>query len=85
LKSQFVISSRSHGGRRTRPRVFTEHGATMAASVLNTARAIAMSVFVVRAFPRLRDLSAPYRDLSVKLDDSGEPAGGRRQSLLFGV
>lgn len=53
LISQFAISSlrpRKHGGRRKPPRVFTEHGAIMAAAVLNSERAIQMSVYVVRAF-----------------------------------
>ena len=69
LRSQFVISSGGHGGRRTRPWAFTEHGAVMAATVLNSARAIEMSIFVVRAFLRLRDLAAAHRELAVKLDD----------------
>lgn len=55
LRSQAVISSSGHGGRRTLPWVFTEHGALMLASVLNSPRAVEMSVFVVRAFVRLRD------------------------------
>jgi hypothetical protein len=67
LKSQSVISSGAHGGRRTTPWVFTEHGAIMAASILNTPRAIEMSVFVVRAFIRLRQLSLIHADLAVKL------------------
>jgi len=55
LKSQFVTSSSGHGGRRKPPWVFTEHGAIMAATVLNSPSAVEMSVFVVRAFI----LSAP--------------------------
>lgn len=54
LRSQNVISSSSHGGRRSLPNAFTEHGAVMAASVLNSKRAIEMSVFVVRAFVQMR-------------------------------
>lgn len=55
LRSQIVTSS-SHGGRRHRPLVFTEHGAIMAATVLNNSpQAVAMSVYVVRAFIRLRN------------------------------
>src|SRR5512145_744779 len=54
LKSQFATSS--WGGRRKLPYAFTEHGAIMAASVLNSQRAIEISVHVVRAFVRLRDL-----------------------------
>ena len=46
--------SKGRGGRRKLPRVFTEHGAIMAASVLNSDRAVAMSVYVVRAFVQMR-------------------------------
>ena len=51
--SQFATSS--HGGRRYRPWAFTEHGAVMAANILRSEQAIHMSVFVVRAFVRLRE------------------------------
>jgi hypothetical protein len=54
LRSQNVISSDKHGGRRYLPFVFTEHGAIMAATVLNSERAIEMSIFVVLAFVRRR-------------------------------
>ena len=46
------------------PYAFTEHGALMVASVLNTKRAVEMSVFVVRAFVKLRRAIANYRDLA---------------------
>ena len=55
LISQFAISSGTHGGRRTIPWTFTEHGALMAANVLNSPRAVQMSIFIVRAFLRLRE------------------------------
>ena len=51
--SQFAMSS--HRGRRYLPWVFTEHGALMAANILRSDRAVQMSVFVVRAFVRLRE------------------------------
>jgi len=51
LRYQIGTSSLRHGGRRSRPYVFTEHGAIMAANVLNSRRAVQMSVFVVRALP----------------------------------
>ena len=51
--SQIVITS--HGGRRYCPWAFTEHGAVMAANILRSERAVQMSVFVVRAFVRLRE------------------------------
>ncbi len=51
----------------TRPNAFTEHGAIMAASVLNTPRAVEMSVFVVRTFVRLRQMLASNVELARKL------------------
>lgn len=50
------------------PYVFTEHGAIMAASVLNSPRAVEMSVFVVRAFVQLRELLSTHRELAQQLD-----------------
>jgi len=68
LMSQNVISSGGYGGRRKLPYVFTEHGAVMAASVLNTPKAVEVSVYVVRAFVRQRALLAAHSDLSLKLE-----------------
>jgi hypothetical protein len=67
LRSQNVISSEGHGGARYRPYVFTEHGAIMAATVLNSERAIEMSVFVVMAFVRMRRAIATNRQALAKL------------------
>ncbi|MDQ5848409.1 MAG: ORF6N domain-containing protein [Pseudomonadota bacterium] len=70
LISQFATSNPAprRGGVRKRPLAFTEHGAIMAASVLNTDRAIHVSVFVVRAFVRLRETVAAHHDWVRKLD-----------------
>ncbi len=54
LRLQFATSKIGRGGRRSLPYAFTEHGAIMAATVLNSDQAVEMSVFVVRAFVRLR-------------------------------
>lgn len=69
LRSQIVTSSSSHGGRRYMPRVFTEHGAVMAANILNSARAIKMSIFVVRAFVRMREAFTTNQQLLAKLSE----------------
>src|SRR5216683_7952320 len=69
LRSQIVISKKGRGGRRYPPHAFTEHGAIMAATVLNSARAVEMSVFVVRAFVRLREMLAANRSLAAKIDE----------------
>ena len=67
LKSQFATSSSGWGGKRKLPNAFTEHGAIMAASVLNSPKAIEMSILVVRAFVKLRYVLATHRELAVKL------------------
>lgn len=54
IRSQ-TVTSNEHGGRRYRPWVFTEHGAIMAATILRSPRAVAMSIYVVRAFVEMRD------------------------------
>jgi ORF6N domain len=53
--SQFAMSSLKHCGASYRPWAFTEHGALMAATVLNSPRAIRMSLFIIRAFVQMRD------------------------------
>ena len=67
LRSQTVISKTSRGGRRYAPYAFTEHGAIMAASVLNSPRAVEMSIYVVRAFVRQRETLATHKALAAKL------------------
>jgi hypothetical protein len=65
LTSQIVTSKKGRGGRRYPPWAFTEHGAIMA--VLNSANAIEMSLYVVRAFVRLRELAGAHAFLAAKL------------------
>jgi phage regulator Rha-like protein len=69
LRSQIATSKKSRGGRRYTPYAFTEHGSIMAATVLNSERAVEMSVFVVRAFVRLREMLATNRRLAGKIDE----------------
>src|SRR5580704_18488066 len=66
LKSQIATSS-SHGGRRKLPNAFTENGAIMAANVLNSPEAVRMSVFVVRAFVKMRELLGGTKELAKQL------------------
>ena len=69
MRSQSVTSKDGRGGRRYRPYAFTEHGAVMAATILRSERAVAMSVLVVRAFVRLRRIVAAHSDLARRLDE----------------
>ena len=66
LSSQ-TTTSKKHGGRRYLPWVFTEHGAIMLASILNSDVAVQASVRVVRAFVRLREMVAGNAGLATKL------------------
>jgi hypothetical protein len=58
--SQFATSSKRHRGAAYRPWAFTEHGALMAANILHSKRAVEMSVFVIRAFVRIREHLIPF-------------------------
>ena len=67
LRSQFATSKEGRGGRRYKPYAFTEHGAVMAANVLNSPIAIQASVVVVRAFIKLREAFIDQADLKRRL------------------
>jgi len=67
LRLQIATSKVGRGGRRYLPRVFTEHGALMAANVINSPVAVKASVQVVRAFVRLRQVLAQHVELAHKL------------------
>jgi hypothetical protein len=70
LRSQIAISKTARrGGRQYLRYAFTEHGAVMAASVLNSPKAVEMSVEVVRTFVRLRGFLASHRQLAAKLEE----------------
>ena len=69
LRSQIATSSSAHGGRRYLPQAFTEHGAIMAATILNSKRAIEMSIFVVRAFVQMRQSMVVNQHVVSKLTE----------------
>ena len=69
LISQTVTSKTGRGGRRKLPYVFTEHGAVMLASVLNSPIAVEASIVVVRAFIRMRAMLALHQDLADRIDE----------------
>ena len=75
-RSQSVTGSQKHRDPRLPPFAFTEHGAIMAATILNSARAVEMSLYVVRAFVRLRELLASNTELARRLDDLERQLGG---------
>jgi len=81
LRSQTVTSKQGRGGRRYLPWAFTEHGAIMAATVLNSSRAVEMSVFVVRAFIRLRQFACGHTEITKRLDALEQKVAGHDEAL----
>src|SRR5438309_1531111 len=66
LTSQFAISKKGRGGRRTLPYAFTEHGVAMLSSVLNSERAIQVNIVIMRAFVKLRQILESNEELNRK-------------------
>ena len=81
-RSQFATGSQKHRDPRFLPYAFTEHGAIMGANVLNSKQAVAMSVFVVRAFVTLRETLATHRDLADKLTELERKVGTHDKALV---
>ena len=69
LRSQFVTSSSGYGGRRYAPYAFTEQGVAMLSSVLNSRRAIAINIEIMRAFVQVRSMAATHQDLAKQLTE----------------
>jgi phage regulator Rha-like protein len=81
LRSRFATSISRRGGRRYRPFAFTEHGAVMLATVLNSAVAVQASIQVVRAFVKLRELLSTHRELAKKLADLEKRIAGHDDEI----
>jgi hypothetical protein len=64
------------------PRVFTEHGAIMAASVLNSQKAVEVNVFVVRAFVKLREVIAGHKELARKIAQLERKLGDHDEQIM---
>ncbi len=77
MRSQIATSKPGRGGRRYRPYAITEHGAVMAVNLLNSPRAVEMSVFVIRAFVRMRSALTDTRALAGKLAEIERELRGR--------
>jgi phage regulator Rha-like protein len=81
LRSQIATSKMSRGGRRYAPFAFTEHGAIMLAAILNTPRATEVSVYVVRAFVKLREMLATHKELANKFAELERKIGGHDEAI----
>lgn len=82
LRSQIATSKAGRGGRRYSPYAFTEHGAIMAATILNSQRAVEMSVYVVRAFLQLRRMLASNKELARRLDELERRLGTHDRTII---
>jgi hypothetical protein len=80
LRSQLVIS-KSRGGRRYSPWVFTEYGALMLASVLNSSTAFEASIRVIRAFVHLREMLAENKEVAVKFAELERRLDGQDEAI----
>jgi acyl-coenzyme A synthetase/AMP-(fatty) acid ligase len=80
--SQFATSNGGRGGMRKPPLAFTEHGVIMAAAVLNSPRAIEVSVYVVRAFVQLRDTLSANAEIARRLEQLERKLGSHDRAIL---
>jgi len=82
LRSQIVTLKTGRGQhRKYLPYVFTEHGAIMAATILNSPKAVEMSVFIVRAFVQLREMLSSNAELAAKLLELEHKVSGHGQAI----
>jgi hypothetical protein len=84
LRSQ-IVTSKGRGGRRHRPYVFTEQGVAMLSSVLNSERAIAVNIEIMRAFVQLRGIARSHDDLAKKLDELERKYDRRFKSVFDAI
>lgn len=80
-RSQFATLKRGKNIK-YRPYAFTEHGAIMAANVLNSPRAVQVSVYVVRAFVRLRRMLLEHKEVAAKLAELERKVGEHDEKIL---
>lgn len=82
LRSQFATLKAGRGQhRKYLPYAFTEHGAIMAATILNSPRATEVSVYVVRAFVALREMLAGNKELAAKLGELAHKVDSHDQAI----
>jgi len=81
-RSQSVTGSQRHRDPRYLPYAFTEHGSIMAATVLNSPQAVKMSIFVVRAFVRLRELLASNQELARQFAELEQKVSTHDQAIV---
>jgi hypothetical protein len=84
LRSHIVTSS-AHGGRRYRPRAFTEQGVAMLSSVLRSRRAVAANIAIMRAFVEIRGFLASNRIIARRMDDLEQRYDGQFAAVFDAI
>jgi hypothetical protein len=82
LRFQIGTSSLAHGGSRYRPLAFTEQGIAMLSSVLNSPRAIAANIQIMRAFIRMRGMLSSNREMRKQLEELERKVGTHDQAIV---
>ncbi len=82
LRSQFVTSTPRRGGRRYAPHAFTEQGVAMLSSVLNSDRAIAVNIEIMRSFVRIRRLLEADKSLARKFERLERKLASHDQAIV---
>lgn len=80
-----IGTSKSRGGRRYSPRVFTEQGVAMLSSVLKSRRAIDVNIAIMRAFVHLRELLATHKDLARRIDELEQKYDGNFAAVFTAI
>jgi hypothetical protein len=88
LKSQIVTSSKipdkqKHGGRRTMPLVFTEHGIAMLPGILNSDTAVNVNIQIIRVFTRMRKLLLTHKDIMLKLEQMEKQVTANSEDVIL--
>ena len=80
LKSQFATSS--WGGRRKSPSVFTEHGVLMLSSVLNSERAIAVNIKIMRVYTKIKEMLLTHKDLLLRMEEIEKKVSNQDEQIM---
>ena len=81
LRTQFASSKESRGGIRYMPMAFTEQGVTMLSCVLNSKRAIAVNIQVIRIFTRMREMLLTHKDILLQLEKIEQKLGRHDEQI----
>jgi len=77
----FQFGTSSWGGTRKLPRAFTEQGVAMLSGVLNSDRAIAVNIQIIRIFTKMRSMLLTHKDLLIKMNELESKVGNQNKSI----